>query len=242
MMIRSKNSKIVLQKKRSLQHPFFSITLKVLIGIALIQCGAALVILAPRLQTVTIALLQHKASSVSEKLLPIVADHPKIFTPLSSSSEAEPAIHRIVAKNEGHLLEGSSSQPGASLSIIDVLQNQGNIGEQILKIAIKSQTQEPISIPEVKVQVYFYDQQGEEIVPSKAPVTSRWLHSPVAWSDAQPEILEVTYQPETVTPELYYIGYIVAVYYKGELQSYRADPVKLTNQFPIKVFIGHNEI
>ena len=112
----------------------------------------------------------------------------------------------------------------------------------MLKIAIKSQTQEPISIPDITVQVYFYDQQGEEIIASKAPVTSRWLRSPVEWKDGEPEILEVTYQPDTVTPNLYYVGYIVAVYYKGELQSYRADPVKLTNQFPIKVFIGHNEI
>ena len=112
----------------------------------------------------------------------------------------------------------------------------------MLKIAIKSQTQEPISISDIKVQVYFYDQQGEEIIASKAPVTSRWVRSPVEWKDAEPEILEVTYQPETVTPDLFYAGYVVAVYYKGELQSYRADPVKLTNQFPIKVFIGHNEI
>ena len=240
--MRPKNSKTTPLPTKPAGNPFFSITLKVLIGIATIQLAAALIVLAPRVMTTLVGLLPHKAPSTSEKLLPIVDSHQKKATPLSSRSESGPTRNEVVAKTETALVEGNNPQPGASLSIIDIRHTQGNLGEQILKIAIKSQTQEQISIPDIKVQVYFYDQQGEEIIASKAPVTSRWVRSPVEWKDAEPEILEVTYQPETVTPDLYYVGYVVAVYYKGELQSYRADPVKLTNQFPIKVFIGHNEI
>ena len=172
-------------------------------------------------------------------LLPL----PKKTISASSRSEESKSRRETIIKAGASLLEGANNvQPGASLGIIDIRHTHGSLGEQALKIAIKSLSQESISIPDVKVQVYFYDQQGGEIVASKAPVTSRWLRSPVEWKDGEPEILEVVYQPESVSSELYYVGYIVAVYYKGELQSYRADPVKLTSQFPIKVFIGPNEL
>ena len=241
-MSRAKNSKNLPLVPKPAGNPFFNISLIVLIGIATIQLVAALIVLAPRVMTTVVGPLRHKAPSASETLLPIVDSHQKRATPLSSQSESGPISNELLAKPGNALIEGNNPQPGASLSIIDIRNTHGNLGEQMLKIAIKSQTQELISIPDIKVQVYFYDQQGEEVVASKAPVTSRWVRSPVEWKDAEPEILEVTYQPDTVTPDLYYVGYVVAVYYKGELQSYRAAPVKLTNQFPIKVFIGHNEI
>lgn len=239
-MARSKNSKTVPLVPKSTGHSFFGNTLKIFIGIALIQFGAAFIILAPRMIPIVVGFFPHKTSRVSEKSLPLI-DQQKKTIPSALHSENGPT-HDALPKPEHALVEGSNPQPGASLSIIDIRHTRGDLGEQMLRIAIKSQSQEPISIPDIKVQVYFYDQQGSEIVPSKAPVTSRWVRSPVEWKDAEPEILEVTYQPDTVTADLYYVGYIVAVYYKGELQSYRADPVKLTTQFPIKVFIGSNEI
>lgn len=194
----------------------------------------------PNLVPLAAQLFSHKASPsarLSEKL-PLAEQALLSKTPLEKNQPHRDANSKL----ETLLFDGNNIQPGASLSIIDARHSQNSLGEQILKIAIKSQTQETISVSDVKVQVYFYDQQGDDIIPSKAPVTSRWLHSPVEWKNGEPEILEVIYQPETVSPDLYYAGYIVAVYYKGELQSYRADPVKLTNQFPIKVFIGHNEL
>lgn len=235
--MRAKNSKLSspLIAKSAGNH-FFKNTLKILIVIALLQLGAALLVSAPHLMTTVVKLFPRKASATTENRIPLPP--PKNITTTSSHSEA----NKIIPKIGSSSLEGANVQPGASLNIIDIRHNHGSLGEQALKIAIKSQTQEPISIPDVKVQVYFYDQQGEEIVPSKAPVTSRWLRSPVEWKNGEPEILEVIYQPDLVTSELYYVGYIVAVYYKGELQSYRADPVKLTGQFPIKVFIGSNEL
>ncbi len=275
-MVHSKNSKILPRISKPARNPFFNITLKVLIGIALIQVAAALIILAPRFITTIVGLLPHKSPSTLEKPLLPVEDRQKKAMPLPLPPDKEKVHHgalleaiagdvkqgvdgaqqRNIYKNTqtantgatqlDTLTVGSSKnsnlQPGASLSIIDIRHTHGSLGEQMLKIAIKSQTQESISISDVKVQVYFYDQQGDEVIASKAPVTSHWVRSPVEWKDSEPEILEVTYQPDTVTADLYYVGYVVAVYYKGELQSYRADPVKLTNQFPIKVFIGQNEL
>ncbi len=239
--MRSKNAKLTSPlATKPAGHPFFRNTLKVLFTIALLQLVAAMIVIAPRFMTTTHSQLSRKGSGTSENSLSVTSS--KKATPLSSPTEENKLHTELLQKNESTLASGNNVQPGACLNLIDIRQTQGALGEQALKIAIKSQTQAPISIPDVKVQVYFYDQQGAEIIPSKAPVTSRWLHSPVEWKNGEPEILEVIYQPDTATQELYYVGYIVAVYYKGELQSYRADPVKLTNQFPIKVFIGPNEI
>jgi hypothetical protein len=132
-------------------------------------------------------------------------------------------------------------QAGESLAIISVQHIPGAEGEQILKIAIKSQSHEVISVSEVKVQVYFYDQIAGEVVASKSPVTSQWLNAAVDWKNGEPQLLQVTYQPSNNNPDARYLGYIVAVYYQGELQSYRADPPAITTYFPIKVYIGRNE-
>lgn len=239
--MRSKNSKLISPiVSKPAGNLFFKNTLKVLMVIALLQLGTTAFILAPRFMTIAAKLASQKQLAGTEhtSFLPLPK---KNLSP--TPSEGSKIHHENIAKMGTALPEGINNvQPGASLSIIDIRHTHGALGEQALKIAIKSQSQDPISIPDVKVQVYFYDQQGADIIPSKAPVTSRWLRSPVEWKDGEPEILEVIYQPESVSPELYYIGYVVAVYYKGELQSYRADPVKLTSQFPIKVFIGPNEI
>ncbi len=239
--MRSKNSKLTLPTaSKPAGNPFFKNSLKVLLLIALLQLGATLFVLVPHFIEPAAKLLPQKSSILS--ISPTSGFAPKkVTTPLPLTEDLK-SHSGTVSKADSPLLAGNNLQPGASLSIIDIRHTQGSLGEQALKIAIKSQTQELISIPDVKVQVYFYDQQGEEIIPSKAPVTSRWLRSPVEWKNGEPEILEVIYQPESVSSDLYYVGYVVAVYYKGELQSYRADPVKLTTQFPIKVFIGPNEL
>ncbi len=134
--MRPKNSKTLPPVPKPAGNPFFSITLKVLISIALIQLGAALIVLAPRVMTTVVGLLPHKAPSASEKLLPIVDSRQKRATPLALRSESTPARGDALAKVESALVEGNNPQPGASLSIIDIRHTHGNLGEQMLKIAI----------------------------------------------------------------------------------------------------------
>ena len=114
-------------------------------------------------------------------------------------------------------------------------------GSKTLLLAIKSHSREPIEVPQVKVQVYFYDEQNGEIVPSKAQVTSRWLSAPVDWKNGKPELLEVRYLSDTADPDVRFAGYVVAIYYKGDLQDCRADPPKLKKLFEPKYFIGLDE-
>ena len=89
------------------------------------------------------------------------------------------------------------------------------------------------------VQVFFYDMiDNQSIVQTSANVTYRWNTAPVDWNNGDIEILEVEYAASSPNPKdkilenRQYHGYVVRVYYKGELQDMRADPVKLLGQYP----------
>jgi hypothetical protein len=135
----------------------------------------------------------------------------------------------------------AASPDGALIEILnaDIKGTEG--GSKTLQLAIKSRSRDPIDVPQVKVQVYFYDEQNGEIVPSKAQVTSRWLSAPVDWKNGKPELLEVRYLSDTADPDVRFAGYVVAIYYKGDLQDCRADPPKLKKLFEPKYFIGLDE-
>lgn len=226
----------------------FKKTLRLLLILALIEFLAAAFVLAPRLVTNVAGQLATKVKE--QDLLLQEEKNQKDFsaTSMVSASRAStttqqetPLEHhdefKIISPNKD-----GNTQPGASLALISVQQVLGNEGERTLKIAIKSQTNEAISVSDVKVQVYFYDKIDGEIVASKFPVASRWLSLPIDWKNADPQLLEVTYQPDNSNTTAHYAGYIVAVYYKGKLQGYRVDPPVLSTQFPIKVYIGDNEL
>ena len=135
----------------------------------------------------------------------------------------------------------ASVQGGAILGIVSAKQESSDEGSRRLVVTIKARPKETVDVQQVKVQVYFYDQQEGEITPSKSQVTSNWLSPPVDWKSGEPELLEVRYLPENPDPSISFAGYVVAVYYKGDLQDYRAEPSRLTKLFPLKYFIGLDE-
>jgi hypothetical protein len=135
-----------------------------------------------------------------------------------------------------------SAMPGGALLQIvsDHLESSGG-GQKKLQIAIKAAPRETIQVSEVKVQVYFYDEENGEIAPSKAQVTSSWLSLPVNWKKGTPELLEVSYLPDSADGSTRFAGYLVAIYYKGDLQDCRANPPRLKKMFEPKYFIGNEE-
>lgn len=225
--------------------------MRLLLLIAVIELAGAALALAPRLVSTVAGQLASKIKSheallslqsKEENLLSLEEKHARSLPqtkplPAVALSPSFPFLHPQNTTSSGK----ENNLPDASLALIDVQQALGNEGEHTLKIAIKSQTQDAISIPQVKVQVYFYDEVNGEVVASKSPVESRWLSLP-DWKNGAPQLLEVTYHPESGTPIVHYVGYIVAVYYKGKLQGYRVDPPELSTQFPIKVDIGNTEL
>jgi len=135
----------------------------------------------------------------------------------------------------------AASPEGAAIEILTADLKGTDDGSKTLQLAIKSRSHDPIDVPQVKVQVYFYDDQNGEIVPSKAQVTSRWLSAPVDWKGGKPELLEVRYLSDTADPDVHFAGYVVAIYYKDELQDCRANPPKLKKLFEPKYYLPPDE-
>jgi hypothetical protein len=107
-------------------------------------------------------------------------------------------------------------------------------GSKKLQVSIKESSHERIDSSQEKVQVYFYDQDGDKIVPSNAQVTSKWLN----WLSGEPQSVEVSYLPESVNRGVRFAGYVVTVYYKGDLQDCLSKPARLRKLFEPKYYIG----
>jgi hypothetical protein len=100
----------------------------------------------------------------------------------------------------------------------------------------------------VKIHVYFYEQNEDgDVVLTESKVVPQWLSPPVDWASNEPELLEVQYtMPDsdlpgsaaaTGAPGRKYYGYIVGVYYNGELQDFRADPASIARDFPLQLYL-----
>ena len=180
------------------------------------------------------------------------AQREQIDTPAPTPLEATPIPSPVQPVGKAPLIRDSdlpSRQPpadaampgGALLQIVsDRLESSGQ-GSKKLQVTIKGDKRQQIQVSEVKVQVYFYDEENGEIVPSKAQVTSSWLSLPVDWKKEIPELLEVNYLPDSVDENIRFAGYLVAIYYKGDLQDCRANPPRLKKLFEPKYFIGNDE-
>ena len=105
-----------------------------------------------------------------------------------------------------------------------------------LAVPIRARASETISVRDVKVFVLFFEKlNGKDIVRTSANVSNRWGSPPADWADGETETLEVTYDLAAGggrgEPREYH-GYIIRLYYKGELQDTQAEPAALNQKFP----------
>ena len=89
----------------------------------------------------------------------------------------------------------------------------------------------------VRIIVSFYDlTKDNRMKPTDARVGYDWLTPASDWADATPKFLAATYvRPKTQTPSAdgrRYGGFIVRVYFDGQLQDERANPPDLLTLFP----------
>jgi TolB-like protein/tRNA A-37 threonylcarbamoyl transferase component Bud32 len=89
----------------------------------------------------------------------------------------------------------------------------------------------------VRISVSFYDlTKDNRMKPTDARVGYDWLTSARDWTDATPKFLAATYvRPKSQLPssdERRYGGFIVRVYFDGQLQDSRANPPDLLTLFP----------
>ncbi len=107
-----------------------------------------------------------------------------------------------------------------------------------LKIPVKRRPDTKIDVPGVVIQVFFYDQLGDDtIVRTNADVQSHWNSLPADWVQDDIEILDVDYtqappEPGKIEASRHYYGYVVCVYYNKQLQDQAADPISLIKTYP----------
>ena len=90
----------------------------------------------------------------------------------------------------------------------------------------------------VVIVVSFYDlTRDNKMKPTDARTGYNWLTSTRDWTDPSPKFLAATYvRPKTQMPsaeERRYGGFIVRVYFDGQLQDSRAGPPELLTLFPV---------
>lgn len=154
--------------------------------------------------------------------------------------KASEAATQAMVKHGGSDLSGI--QPGSTLGLGEMTiadqTEPGGPKKFMLKIPLKARPNSDIEVKDVVIQVFFYDMlDGANIVQTNANVSSRWITLPADWKDDDIEILEVDYgqplpKPGKPAENRTYFGYVVRVYYKGELQDWRADQEKLRAQYP----------
>ena len=105
-----------------------------------------------------------------------------------------------------------------------------------LSVPIRSRMTETVAVREMKVFVLFYERvNGKDIARTNANVSNRWSSPPADWLDGDTETLEVSYelpQPPARGERREYYGYIVRLYYRGELQDTQAEPASLNQKYP----------
>ena len=106
----------------------------------------------------------------------------------------------------------------------------------ILNVPIRSRTAEVIAVNSVYIRVLFYEKvNGKDIAKTIANVSNRWASPPVDWREGDSETLEVSYElaaPPARGEKREYHGYMVRLYYRGELQDTQAEPASLLQRFP----------
>jgi len=174
-----------------------------------------------------------------------------------ASASLDSASHRDVAGNPEGSVMGITEVKAAETSDPDAETNLA------LQIGIKKQSGATIDHTKVKILVEFYDTVGDKDVKlTDADVNYEWLTPKHDWTDANPEILSVSYlraktgvgSPEsslseaaaTVRPgqkgrgtkgsatvgKRKYLGYRIRIYYDDKLQAVQAEPSRLLQLFP----------
>jgi hypothetical protein len=145
---------------------------------------------------------------------------------------------KVEAAEEGaDMRDEIGLQPGATLGIVDTRLTDSAAGQKILRVSIKSRPNAKIDTAHVSLHVFFYDKDtsGATML-TDSKVVSEWISPPVDWLQNEPELLNATYTaPES--PGLSFAGFVVGVYYKGELQDTRADPGSLAREHPLPLYL-----
>lgn len=160
-------------------------------------------------------------------------------TPTPGAAQASPGTDNGGAP----VPDANGFQPGSSLALVNLSTDEKPETSEgykrfTLKIPVKRRPDTKINVSDVVIQVFFYDQLGDNsIVRTNANVSSKWASLPADWVQNDIEVLEVDYTQAApleghIEEGRHYYGYVVCVYYNKDLQDSAADPVDLIKQNP----------
>ncbi|MEI6034284.1 MAG: hypothetical protein WCS65_08420 [Verrucomicrobiae bacterium] len=166
----------------------------------------------------------------------------------SSGAPSSPASAQNDAPQGSDVRDETGLQPGASLGITDTRLRDRSPGTKALRVAIKARPKTAVETRQMKLHVFFYEQdEAGEILLTESQVAKQWISPPVDWADNEPELLDLTYilpdsnlpgsAASNGSPGRKFVGYIVGVYYNGELQDTQADPGWLARKFPLPLYL-----
>lgn len=182
----------------------------------------------------------------AEKKLSELAERLGAGGAVSGSSAASTAQMEVAEAGQEDIRDAVGLQPGSTLGIIDARLLDAETGLKSLRVAVKSRPGETINIPDVQIFIYFYEEtETGDVVVTDSQVKTQWLSPPIDWAADEPELLKGEYPlPESGLPGSAaangitgrkYHGFVVAVYYKNELQDFRSDPARLVKDFPLQL-------
>ncbi len=155
---------------------------------------------------------------------------------LETTKVEAPSPTMIAAEKGADMRDEFGLQPGAILGIVDTKLNDAQAGAKVLRISIKSRPGESIDTQQMRVHVFFYDKDNAgNIELTESKIITEWISPPVNWSENEPELLNATYNPPDT--DFVFVGYVVGIYYKGELQDTRANPGSLATDHPLPLYL-----
>jgi hypothetical protein len=116
---------------------------------------------------------------------------------------------------------------------LDEVREPGASKKFTLRVPIKARFGTHIDANDLAIQVRFYDVvDSARVETTGANVSYRWGTPPPDWSEGDTEELLAHYELPVEKRNRKYFGYLVRLYYKGELQSAVGTPETLEQKYP----------
>jgi tetratricopeptide (TPR) repeat protein len=148
-------------------------------------------------------------------------------------------LSRVMSQGSAVQEEAASSgiargvQLGLAEVKLDEIRDPGASKKFVLHVPIKARYGTKIDASLLDIQVRFFDVvDSARVETTGANVSSRWGAPPPDWAEGETEELQVNYELPAEKRNRKYFGYLVRVYYKGELQSAAGTPESLVQKYP----------
>lgn len=116
-----------------------------------------------------------------------------------------------------------------AITEIGSTETRGRNGQKNVEVKIGVAPRPNIPKGEVEIRVSFFDlTEANEMRPTEAEVNYQWLTPVRDWKDPTPKYLVATYEgagsPRKSAEKIRYGGFVVRVYFDGQLQAERSEP------------------